>query len=55
MLFLLLLVAHAHTGTGNWYYAVGSTGKWGAGMPGASGAETQVELYVWCAGPYARM
>merc|ERR1712048_986568 len=33
---------------GNWFYAVGSTDKWGAGIPGASDAETQVELYVKC-------
>ena len=45
---VVVVVAHAQTATGNWYYAVGSTGKWGAGMPGASDAETQVELYVKC-------
>ena len=32
---------------GHWYYAVGSTGSWGAGIPGPeSPGETRVELYV---------
>ena len=49
------VVFDALAASGNWFYAVGSTDKWGAGIPGASDAETQVELYVWCAGLYARM
>ena len=33
--------------TGNWFYAVGSSGDWGGGIPGPAGpAVSQVELYV---------
>jgi len=31
---------------GNWYYAIGSRSAWGGGIPGASSAESRVELYV---------
>eukprot|EP01046_Picozoa_sp_COSAG06_P012809 COSAG06_NODE_763_length_12486_cov_37.835244_4_plen_1077_part_00 len=31
---------------GNWFYAVGTRAAWGAGIPGAHDAETQVELWV---------
>jgi len=44
----VVIVARAHTATGNWWYAVGSTDKYGAGIPGGSDVETQVELYVKC-------
>jgi hypothetical protein len=31
---------------GNWYYAVGSSGQWGCGIPGRSECELQAELWV---------
>jgi len=31
---------------GNWYYAVGSKSAWNGGIPGASSAESEVELWV---------
>jgi len=31
---------------GNWYYAIGSSGAWGGGIPGASSPEYTTELWI---------